>query len=164
MIEIRRVRRGDEERLRDVRLRALADAPDAFGGTLDGDLARPMADWAALAADSDRGDAVAVFAAASEANWVGVAAGRWQDRERGVVLLWGMWVAPEIREARVGARLVAAVEGWAREQGARTLRLCVMEGVPAEGFYARLGFTPTGETEPLARDPALTEVYLSRPI
>jgi hypothetical protein len=42
---VRRAVLGDEPILREVRLQALSDAPQAFGSTLDKELARSNADW-----------------------------------------------------------------------------------------------------------------------
>src|SRR5215217_4526412 len=44
-VRIRPVQPGEGPRLRELRLRALADAPDAFGATLAGDEARPPEFW-----------------------------------------------------------------------------------------------------------------------
>ena len=55
-VEVRRVRSEEWEALRDVRVRALADAPDAFGTTHAEALARPDAwwiEWARRSAESD---------------------------------------------------------------------------------------------------------------
>jgi ribosomal protein S18 acetylase RimI-like enzyme len=65
----------------------------------------------------------------------------------------------------VGARLVDEVDRWAREQGARSMRLGVIEGVDAAvAFYRRLGFEPTGETRPLTIDPGRTAYFFARPV
>jgi GNAT superfamily N-acetyltransferase len=163
-IEIRRVRRGDERRLRELRLRALSDAPAAFASTVDQDAALSESHWAGLAAESDRAQVAVVFAAVRDERWLGLAAGRWFDPERGVVQLWGMWVDPRARGLRVGGRLVAEVDRWAQSHGARHLRLGVVEEAAVEAFYERLGFTRTGETRPLVRDESLIAIFLSRPV
>lgn len=54
-------------------------------------------------------------------------------------------VAPDVRRSGVGKALLASVAAWATEQGADRLRLEVREGnAEAIGFYAALGFVPTG--------------------
>ncbi|EFC81937.1 GCN5-related N-acetyltransferase [Parafrankia sp. EUN1f] len=58
---MRRIEAADAERLREVRLAALADAPDSFWQTLAGERARPFADWQARAARNATGDAHATF-------------------------------------------------------------------------------------------------------
>lgn len=162
---IRAVVAGDADQLRRLRLRALSDAPDAFGSSLEAELAYPDSDWLDLARRSERADELVVFAAVDGEDWVGMAAGRWYDREAAVAGLWGMWVDPASRGRGLGARLVAAVDAWAAGRGARVLRLGAItgKGDPAE-FYERLGFQDTGESGTLRRDPTRALRYLARPV
>ena len=44
-MEIRRLSSDQAERLRSIRLRALKDAPDAFGSTLEETQRRPLSSW-----------------------------------------------------------------------------------------------------------------------
>ena len=44
-LEIRRAVIGDEGVLRDLRVQALTDAPEAFGSTLEREMARTIEDW-----------------------------------------------------------------------------------------------------------------------
>ena len=119
----------------------------------------PESYWSELA------EGAAIFVAVIGGRWVAMAGGRWFDPDHGVVQLWGMWVDPAQRRSGVGARLVDEVDRWGREQGARSLRLGVIEGVDAApAFYRRLGFEPTGETRALTIDPSRTAVFLARPV
>jgi GNAT superfamily N-acetyltransferase len=159
VVEVRPVRAGEAPALREFRLRALADAPTAFASSVELEAAHPDSHWNELVA------AATIFVAEQDRAWVGMAAGRWYDREQGVAQLWGMWVDPVIRRSGVGARLVAAVDRWAAEQGARLVRLGVIDGAPdVEAFYVRLGFSRTGETRPLTRDETRTALFLARPV
>ncbi|MGO9819953.1 MAG: GNAT family N-acetyltransferase [Solirubrobacteraceae bacterium] len=106
---IHRIGPGDELLLRDLRLRALADAPGVFAGTFADEQGYPESHWLELAADTGR----PVFAAVADERWLGMAAGRWFDREQGVAQLWGMWVDPSARGRGLGRRLLAQVQGWA---------------------------------------------------
>lgn len=133
-------------RLRDVRLRALADAPGAFGGTLEDERARDERGWVEflsfgpwwVAVDADGLD-------------VGlVAGGTRHDRP----WVFSMWVAPGHRGSGVAEALLDEVVAWATESGADALGLDVTQHAPrARRFYLRYGFVPTGVTEPLRRDP-----------
>jgi GNAT superfamily N-acetyltransferase len=162
---IRAVVAGDAEQLRQLRLRALSDAPHAFGSSLEVEFAYPESEWLDLARRSERADEIVVFAAVDGEDWVGMAAGRWYDREAAVAALWGMWVDPAARGRGLGAGLVAAVHAWAAERGARVLRLGAVTGEddPA-AFYERLGFIDTGETGALRRDPARAFRHMARPV
>jgi GNAT superfamily N-acetyltransferase len=165
VITVRAVRAGEGELLRELRLRALADAPAAFATTVEQEQDLPESHWSELADRSDLSDAAAIFVAIDDGRWVGMGAGRWDDRDRGIAHLWSMWVDPSARRAGLGERLVGAVRGWARARGARFLRLGVIEDpADAGSFYERLGFVRTGETKRLTRDPARGVYYLVRPV
>jgi GNAT superfamily N-acetyltransferase len=160
VITVRAVRAGEASPLRELRMRAMADAPSAFGSTLQHEAEQSDEHWSALA---EGGDEDCVYVAIDGEAWIGMAAGRWFERERGIVQLWGMWVEPGRRGERIGERLVGSVRGWARTHGAQFMRLGVMDASPAIRFYERLGFVLTGETKPLIRDPSVLAVYMARP-
>ena len=160
MITVCGVRAGEAAQLRELRMRALADAPEAFGSSVEHEEQFSDEQWAQLA---DGGDEIGVYVAIDSEDWIGMAAGRWFARDRGVVQLWGMWIDPSRRGERIGERLANAVRGWASDHGGRFLRLGVIDGSRAIAFYERLGFVDTGERRPLTRDPSLTAVYMARP-
>lgn len=59
-----------------------------------------------------------------------------------LALLWDMRVAPGARHLGIGSALLAAGEAWARERGARELKVETHDtNVPACRFYASRGFT-----------------------
>jgi ribosomal protein S18 acetylase RimI-like enzyme len=165
VLEVRAVRAAEEAQLRALRLRALADAPGAFAMAVDEETSRPDSDWEELVRDSQRAEDVVVYAAVDGERWLGMAAGRWYDRDEGIAHLWGMWVDPEARGGRVGARLVDAVLSWVAASGGRSLRLGVITAEDdATPFYERLGFTRTGEVARLRRDPTRSVHYLIRSV
>ncbi|MEA2226510.1 MAG: hypothetical protein QOF04_140, partial [Solirubrobacteraceae bacterium] len=84
-----------------MRLRALADSPAVFASTLEVEAAHPQSYWAELLASA------AVFLAGGFDACLGMAAGRWYDRGRGVAQLWGLWIDPSARGCGLGGRLVA---------------------------------------------------------
>jgi GNAT superfamily N-acetyltransferase len=126
---------------REVRQAALADAPWAFGGTLEREQAFVESDY------RTRLQGRASFAARVGERYVGLVGGLFQETD-GAALLISMWVAPSARGQGVGDALVKAVLKWAREIGCEQVRLWVTEGnEPAERLYARNGFVPTGEKQ-----------------
>lgn len=158
-MEVRQLRPEETDLLRDVRLRALQDTPWAYGSTYARELAYPPERWARFAAQKDS----VIYVAVDGDTGVGMAGGF--VPEPGAVMLWGMWVAAEARRHGLGRALVEAVVGWARERGADTVRLQVTDDermAPAAALYRALGFTPTGEREPLESDPALVTIILTR--
>jgi ribosomal protein S18 acetylase RimI-like enzyme len=165
VIALRAVRAADAPRLREFRLRALADAPSAFAAIPEQEAALPASHWSELAHQSELADHLVIYVAADGRRWIGMAAGGWHDRDRGIAHLWGMWVDPAARRLRIGDRLVTEVRGWAAGHGARFLRLGVITAADdATRFYERLGFVRTGETSPLRREPTRSAHYLARPV
>ncbi|KQQ97005.1 GNAT family N-acetyltransferase [Massilia sp. Leaf139] len=134
---------------RALRLRALADAPEAFGSTLAEEETRVDADWAwrlKLGATSGRDrPLVAELAGAS----AGMAWAKVDAAEPRQVNLFQVWVAPECRGHSVAAALLDAALVWARAIGARSMQLGVVCGnAAARRLYERAGFVDVGEPEP----------------
>jgi GNAT superfamily N-acetyltransferase len=130
---------GDGARLRAIRLRALSDAPEAFGTTLAEAVARPAEDW-----DSQL-EQLATFIAAAGGDDVGLVRGARHDGIADAGYLISMWVAPEHRRRGIGSALAGAVVQWARTGGLRRVFLDVGErNVPAIALYAHQGFVPDG--------------------
>ena len=136
---------------RELRLRALADAPYAFSSTL--------AEWETAPAERwrqrlDLADSLSVLALV-DGRAVGMASGI-PGAGPGTVELVSMYVAPESRSAGVADALVRAVEAWAVGSGAT--RLCL--GVRATNdrarrVYERHGLVVTGERERSSEDEPL---------
>jgi GNAT superfamily N-acetyltransferase len=147
---IRTLAPGEWRTYRHLRLRALADSPDAFGRTLAEDEQRPDVEWAKrLASATDRRWNLPVIAEAG-GKPVGLAWGRIEEPSPETASLYQMWVAPEHRGTGAGRMLLEAVVAWAREAGARQLALGVTCGdTPAMRLYACAGFKPVGEPQPL---------------
>jgi GNAT superfamily N-acetyltransferase len=142
---------GDEWRLyRDLRLRALADSPDAFGSTLVEEAGRPDAEWARRLASSADVRVNLPLVAEIRGQLVGLAWGRIDTSNPEVAALYQMWVAPPHRGRGVGEKLLEAVIAWATAQNAISLDLGVTCGdSPARRLYERAGFKPMGEPQPL---------------
>jgi len=159
MVTVRTAGAGDWELVRDVRLAALRDAPDAFASTYAREAAYTEEQW--------RGwfhDRFALFIAdlpdrAEPAGLAGV-----YDRD-GAAGLLSMWVRPDARGRGVGEALMSAAADWARARGRDTLYLWVAEAnEPARRLYERYGFIPTGERQPLPSNPARPEIRMRRPL
>lgn len=135
---------------RELRLAALADSPDAFGSTLERE--SPWADeiWMRRLAEGAGSPHDLPLVAEAYGRPVGLAWGRIDPGEPAVAHLYQMWVAPSARCQGVGARLLDAVVRWARAAGAERIVLSVTRGdTPAARLYARAGFVPAGEPEPI---------------
>ena len=101
--------------MRDLRLRALQDAPLAFGSTYAREAAFDPELWEQRTHENAEGERSIAFVLEP---WAGMAVGATRDDEPGVAHLYGMWVAPEARGAGAGRALVDAVIAWAGERGA----------------------------------------------
>ena len=143
---IRPMAETDWWRVRAIRLRALADTPDAFGTTLAEDQARPDTEWRARLAASDR----VTFVAELESKDVGLVVCAPFDGLDRTAGLFAMWTAPEARQMGVGSALVQAVIQWARTQGHERVALDVADNnTAAIALYQKHGFRPTGEVSTL---------------
>jgi GNAT superfamily N-acetyltransferase len=110
---------ADEWRVyRSLRLRALADSPDAFGSSLAEEEGRLEAEWSRrLAAGADpRSNLPLVAELRGEP--IGLAWGRIETANPGVAALYQMWVAPTHRRLGAGQMLLEAVSVWARARNA----------------------------------------------
>lgn len=143
VIETRRVGPDDWELFREIRLRALADAPDAFGMTLADAREVTEQGWRERLASTDP-----LLVVLDEGRPVAMGCG-WAPPDREAAFVWGMWTAPEARRRGHAWHLLDELAGWARDLR-RELLLHVTQGNEgARRLYERAGFRPTGRTEPL---------------
>ena len=146
----------DWDVVRDVRLAALADAPDAFESSLAREQDRTEADWRDLVRSG--GQRLAWL----EDSAVGLARGAVHGDEHHLV---GMWVSPTARGHGLATALVRSVVDWARSAGAAQLFLWVVgDNAAAQALYRRAGFAPTGRTQPLSTRPWQTEAQYLLPL
>jgi ribosomal protein S18 acetylase RimI-like enzyme len=149
-IVVRRFESAEWLTYKDLRLRALADSPDAFASTLARESARANDEWRdrlERGANSPRD-----FPALASVGDVpaGIAWTRFDDERPGVAHLFQVWVAPEHRGTGVGRRLVEAAIAWSRRSEVRVLELAVTRnGSAAAHLYRDLGFSAVGEPQPL---------------
>jgi GNAT superfamily N-acetyltransferase len=154
---VRRAVAGDEAIVRALRLAALSDTPDAFGSTYERELARTAADWQRWVTTG------ATFILTSEEGAHGIVAGLRDAIDPAVAQLMSMWVDPASRGSGAADVLIAAVLSWAEEEGARVMRLAVIEtNDRARRCYLRNGFRLTGKQIARKRDGAI-ELEMERP-
>jgi GNAT superfamily N-acetyltransferase len=148
-VELLPVKASDWHVLREVRLKALADSPDAFGTTVDQALALSDAEWRERAG----GEGLTLVALL---DGVGVGmGGAVAPPGRPSVFIWGMWVDASARGLGVGSQLLDKLVAWCRgsdqpNHSYPEVRLHVTEGnTGARRLYVRHGFRPTGAWESL---------------
>jgi GNAT superfamily N-acetyltransferase len=131
-------------RLRAIRLRALQDAPDAFGSTYEEAVGRAPESWSKQLAE------LPTFVAVKGDLDVGMVRCARDEVTAGTAWLISMWVAPESRRTGFGANLVDAVVEWAKSHGVSRLLLDVADhNAPAIALYKKKGFEPNGEVSTL---------------
>jgi len=167
-LTIRRIRADEWQRLRALRLHALADAPTAFGSTLAREEAFAETVWRERAAGGAAGDDRVTVIAEQDGRWVGLATcllSSPDEPEAAVPTLVGMFVEGSARRQGIGKALVDTIVGWARNRGAARLALCVTSSNRAAvALYSRCGFRLTSKTKALAHTPALWECEMMREV
>jgi ribosomal protein S18 acetylase RimI-like enzyme len=149
---------------KEVRLRALQDAPYAFGSTYARESEFDDAEWLKRV-ERWNGERGAGFLAIDGAAACGIAGSLLDEKHPAHAQLVSMWTAPAHRQRGVGRLLVNAVLNWAQDRNVHTLSLMVVSNnESAIRFYEGLGFTRTGYAEPYPNDPAILEYEMSRPI
>jgi ribosomal protein S18 acetylase RimI-like enzyme len=165
MIIIRRIAEHDAALLRDVRLRALADTPMAFGSTYAREVAFDDQEWQNRAKRLSTSPDAATFFAFNHDKFCGIIGCFRNSDQPTEAAIVSMWVAPEARRRGVAAELMEAAQRWAVEQGVSRLLLSAVEtNVPAIAFYQKCGFTFTGETQPYPNDASVVERYMAKPL
>jgi ribosomal protein S18 acetylase RimI-like enzyme len=128
LITIRRIRTGEADLLKQVRLASLRDAPYAFGATYDLVSQRSEEDW------RERAESTALF--------------RTEDQAE-IAELVQVWIAPEYRGSSTGRDLMDFVFQWARENNFRRIIAGVTNvNARALKFYIKYGFSVITESLP----------------
>jgi ribosomal protein S18 acetylase RimI-like enzyme len=170
--EIRRLHPGDWAAAREIRLTALAQAPDAFASSLEREQAFDEQEWRRRLADTAHFGAwvpgpspelvglVATFPESEPAvpgtgspgtgsPGTGSPGTASPSTARPAARAWhlvAMWVSPDRRGQGIADRLVAAVCDLAQAQGGEQVALWVADANPrAQAVYRRHGFLPSGE-------------------
>lgn len=161
-MEVRQAQAADWQALRQLRLRALADAPDAFASTLEVEAVFPEELWRQRAR---RGSASATLIAHGSGIDVGLARIFAEPDAPGRMHLVSLWVDPSYRRRGVAHALVDRAVAWAVDRRAREVILWVADqNTAARRLYERIGFRPTGERQPLPSNPAIIESRLHLPL
>jgi GNAT superfamily N-acetyltransferase len=164
-MHLRRLESHEAGLHRELRLRALQEAPDSFGETFADVAARPFSYWEELTHSVAESGRHVMFLAYEGSDVLGSIYGlRDQDCiERGRV--GGMWVEPAWRRRGVGRVLLQEVFRWAREHGFSRLGLWAPAHSPAAlALYGRAGFRETGKRRALPTNPSLQIVEMEAPV
>lgn len=152
------MRPGEGARLREFRLRALRDAPQAYFWPLAAEEQLPPDHW-----ESWTGGDRVMFVATRKDTWLAMAGCSLRADGSDALDATGMWVDPLVRGQRLGERLIDEIVIWGRERGAVRMDFAVTENnTVALALYRRLGFEPTGKRRALVSAPELVGIFMSR--
>jgi GNAT superfamily N-acetyltransferase len=159
-VEIREVGADGWRAMRDIRLAALQDAPQAFASTYEHEAVFAEADWLRRVS---RGGNFLAYPPERGSAPVGIVGG--YEAGPGTIELISMWVSPAARGQGIGQALVEAIVGWARAKGAPRVHLWVAESNHnARLLYERCGFRPTAERQPLPSNEQIPEIGMVRSV
>ncbi len=147
VITIRPAVPEDAAWVRELRLEALADYPEAFAADYEITAAESAARWAERITRyaADGADVICIAAVEDRLiGMMGLGCGHWPKTRRGGIL-WGAYVNAAWRGLRVAEALIDECVAWARAQGLVVVKLGVITtNTPAIRCYARCGFTIYG--------------------
>jgi GNAT superfamily N-acetyltransferase len=163
-VRIRHVRADEAAAVRALRLRSLAEDPDAFGSTYERDAAFPATWWERIARLSAQGTEQRTFVAVDDDDrWVGLALVRPDDDDPPAAVLNAMWVAPEARGRGAARALCEACVAWAAEHGFPALNAAVVVGnAAAQRTYESAGFVPARRSTYRRGGRSFAELVLTR--
>lgn len=150
-ITIRPATEADAEAVRDLRLEALRDHPEAFSADYEANLNKTLADWQTRLQENDGTVSIIYLACSGDmlAGMMGIFQGQ-SPKTNHTGIIWGVYVRPNFRRYGAARRLVEACLGWAAEHAVKTVKLAVVTtNIPAIQCYARCGFRVYG-VEPKA--------------
>ena len=140
---IRRLRRGEGQLYRAVRLESLRQSPDAFSSRYEDAFNRSEQSWADQADASSDGSDRATFIILNE-HPVGLAALYRDERDSDVGELIQMWVSPELRGGSLATDLLSEIFNWARSHRFSCVKAEVVKSNDrALRFYKKFGFLPS---------------------
>jgi RimJ/RimL family protein N-acetyltransferase len=147
LITVRPALPADAERLRGLRIEALADTPEAFAADYAAAVIEPVDAWVERIAKNNAQDTGVICVAEIADRLIGMMAlsrGHWPKTRHGG-MIWGVYVTPVWRGHRVAEALVDECVVWAQAYGVVVLKLgAVTTNTPAIRCYVRCGFTVYG--------------------
>jgi GNAT superfamily N-acetyltransferase len=153
-VHVRTLAPHEVELHRDLRLRALLDAPESFGETFAEAAARPDHYWKELTRSVTPPGPHVMYLACEGEHVIGMVYGMVDGERVNGGRVGGTWVQAECRNRGVGSALLEQVFAWARQRGLHRLGLWApAQNVSAIALYLRAGFEPTGERRQLPTHP-----------
>lgn len=169
-IELRRLTVDDWPLLKAVRLEMLEDTPMAYVESLDAARRQTDTQWKARAESMSGPGSVTLLAEDTiRGRAVGLMRVVLRNPQRPALpaqaVLASVYIAPALRGLGIADQLLQSAFQAAGELGAGVLELAVHEdNGRAQAFYARHGFSATGESQPYPLDRSRRELVMVRPV
>ena len=161
-MHIRTLQPNEATLFREIRLRALAESPNAFGETLQQAQEQPNSYWEDLTDSVTQPNSHVMFLAEQAEQVTGFAFGLIDRKDVRIGHIGGMWVDPAFRASGIGYGLVAAILDWADRQKQNRLELWVTQGnAKAIRLYERVGFVDTGKRDVLPSNSSLQIIQMA---
>jgi GNAT superfamily N-acetyltransferase len=161
-MSIRELARHEWALFRELRLRALAESPNAFARTLAEAREQSDAYWVQLTESVTAPGGQVMLIAETEGRPMGLAFGLFDKERPKTGHVGGMWVEPAARGQGAGRALLEAAIAWGRSRDLDRLELWVTEGnVAATRLYEPAGFTDTGRRDTLPSNRTLQIVQMA---
>jgi ribosomal protein S18 acetylase RimI-like enzyme len=153
MLDIKALAREQWELLRNLRLAALLESPDAFLATYEAESKFDESRWHA---EFDRGSWLVGHENDRPVSLLGCT--RLEEPGRHEFYLEYLWVAPEYRQRGIAYRMIEHAVDRLRADGALRAFLWVLDGNEAAvRVYRRAGFTSSNHRQPLPARPGRSE-------
>jgi GNAT superfamily N-acetyltransferase len=163
-MQIRQLRADEGLAYRDIRLRALREAPHAFAATLEEEAAQPASFWLDLIARTAEAMEAALFVAERDDRTLGgTAFVRVSPEPPHGGYVGAMWVDEDLRGSGAADALLEAAERFALALGSSEVTLWVSDANPiARRFYERNGYVATSVAE--RQTSGITALMMLKPI
>lgn len=153
-VELRRIRPSDGDAYREVRLRALQLAPDAYEVTFEESLQLSDKEWQLLAEQGAEAMECAIFVLdRGDGALGGTVFVRVNEQSPYDAFVGAMWVDEDLRGGSLASQLLDAAERFASVCGSTMCELWVEEdNVSGRRLYEGHGYAETGVTMPGRRE------------
>ena len=120
------VLQNEEPKLcKELRLRALKDAPEAFAETYEDALERDDDYWDLISSSMVEPNKQRMFIAEESEDYIGSVYAILDMDDKSSGRLGGMWVDSRYRQKGVGVKLFLALKSWAKDLGLKRVKLWV---------------------------------------
>ncbi|MGQ5524283.1 GNAT family N-acetyltransferase [Chitinimonas sp. PSY-7] len=159
--QIERIHSDQADVLRDLRLRGLEEAPEAFGRRYADIAARSQDYWCQHVLHYANSEDSATFLLYRNGKPVGMTGAYLEGSRRDHAYICNMWVDPAFRRGGAGGRLVDTATRWLAEQGVERINAWVVEtNNTAILFYETLGFVREPHKRLMPHNPDAEEILL----